>query len=67
MEDRTWILRYLRIAGASASEELIADAANEIERLGTLLKHSYDIGDRLREQKKHLEAELARLERLNNG
>jgi chromosome segregation ATPase len=67
MEDRTWILRYLRIAGASASKELIADAANEIERLGTLLKHSHDICDRLREQKKHLEAEVSRLERLNHG
>ena len=67
MEDRTWILRYLRIAGASASEELIADAANEIERLGTLLKHSYDTCNRLREQKKHLESEVARLERASHG
>jgi hypothetical protein len=60
MEDRTWILRYLRIAGASASPQLIADAANEIERLQTIFGH-------LETKCAYLEAEIARLERLSHG
>ena len=60
MEDRTWIAAYLRIAGGCPSPELIQDAANELERLHTLLGH-------IKAKCKHLESEVARLERLSNG